>query len=110
MDEGPLSSDGIAFIPVRARQPPDNTSRPALVWNPFHEIYVAQSPGRMQRRELTHVCPFCADLTSGRVPQGTRAWVRPNDFPALEPPIGECYILIYAAQHDRTFADLSVNE
>src|SRR5262249_48376079 len=55
------------------------TSR--LVWNPFLGVYLAQSPARMRRRELTRECPFCADLTSGRVAPGTQAWIRPNDFP-----------------------------
>jgi UDPglucose--hexose-1-phosphate uridylyltransferase len=81
-----------------------------LVWNPLAGEYVALSPGRMQRREGTSDCPFCADLTSGRVPPGTRVWIRPNDFPALRPPAGECYILIYSAEHDRTFADLRPDE
>jgi UDPglucose--hexose-1-phosphate uridylyltransferase len=62
----------------------------------------------MQRRELTDACPFCADLTTGRVPPGTQAWIRPNDFPAIRPPVGEAYILINSAEHDRAFADLEV--
>jgi UDPglucose--hexose-1-phosphate uridylyltransferase len=77
-----------------------------LILSPLTGDYLAQSPGRMQRREGTQECPFCADLTSGRVPPGTQAWIRPNDFPALRPPAGECYLLIYSAEHDRTFADL----
>jgi len=77
-----------------------------LVWNPLLREYLAQSPGRMYRREATSDCPFCEDLTSGRVPPGTQAWVRPNDFPALRPPVGECFVLIYSADHDRTFAGL----
>jgi UDPglucose--hexose-1-phosphate uridylyltransferase len=77
-----------------------------LVWNPLTGEYLAQSPGRMQRREGSTECPFCADLTSGRVAPGTQAWIRPNDFPALHPPAGECYVLIYSAEHGRTFADL----
>lgn len=81
-----------------------------LVWNPLTREYLAQSPGRMERREGTSECPFCADLTSGRVPPGTQAWVRPNDFPALLPPVGECLVLIYSADHDRTFADLRAEE
>lgn len=81
-----------------------------LVLNPLTGDYLAQSPGRMQRREDVASCPFCADLAEGRVPPGTQAWIRPNDFPALRPPIGECYILIYSADHDRTFADLAPDE
>jgi UDPglucose--hexose-1-phosphate uridylyltransferase len=87
---------------------PDDDIR--LVWHPLLGEYLVQSPGRMQRREGMADCPFCADLTSGRVPPGTRAWIRPNDFPALRPPVGECYVLIYSAEHDRTFADLRADE
>jgi UDPglucose--hexose-1-phosphate uridylyltransferase len=81
-----------------------------LVWNPLAGEHVAFSPGRMRRREGSSDCPFCADLTNGRVPPGTRTWIRPNDFPALRPPAGECYILIYSPDHDRTFADLAPEE
>lgn len=95
-----------------APRPPEGVAAPLtrLVWNPLTREYLAQSPGRMQRREGTNECPFCADLTSGRVSPGTQAWVRPNDFPALLPPVGECLVLIYSADHDRTFADLSPDE
>jgi UDPglucose--hexose-1-phosphate uridylyltransferase len=79
-----------------------------LVWNPFLAQYTAQVPARMRRRELTSECPFCADLTSGRVAPGTQAWIRPNDFPAFQPPEGECLILIYSADHNRRFSDLAV--
>ncbi|HEV8193692.1 MAG TPA: galactose-1-phosphate uridylyltransferase [Ktedonobacterales bacterium] len=102
--------EDIMFIQVQPRQRPDAGPTSSLVWNPFHAIYVAQSPVRMQRLELADTCAFCADVTSGRIPPTTRAWIRPNDFPALQPPTGECYILIYAAGHDRSFADLSVDE
>ncbi|HEV7126406.1 MAG TPA: hypothetical protein VGN32_03070 [Ktedonobacterales bacterium] len=81
-----------------------------LILNPLTGEYLAQSPGRMSRREGARDCPFCADLTSGRVPPGTRAWLRPNDFPALRPPVGEAVILIYSADHTRTFADLAPEE
>ena len=81
-----------------------------LVWNPLLREFVAQSPGRMRRREDAAECPFCADLASGRVPPGTQAWIRPNDFPALRPPAGECFVLIYSDEHDRTFADLRPEE
>jgi len=84
------------------------TSTSRLVWNPFLGVYLAQSPVRMRRRELTSECPFCADLTSGRVATGTQAWIRPNDFPPLLPPQGEASILIYSADHDQTFAGLDV--
>ena len=96
------------------QQPPWASNDPAqetrLVWNPFLAEYTGLAPARMQRREGATECPFCADLTSGRVPPGTQAWIRPNDFPALHPPQGECLILIYSADHDRTFAGLTVPE
>src|SRR5262245_29024115 len=86
--------------------PPGGETR--LRWNPVTGDYLGQAPARMQRRELTDACPFCADLTSGHVSPGTQAWIRPNDFPAIRPPTGEAYILIYSADHDRTFAELDV--
>ena len=96
----------------------DDTSAPQrseppearLVWHPLLREYVAQTPGRMSRREDAADCPFCDDLTSGRVAPGTRAWIRPNDFPALLPPLGECFILVYSADHDRAFSDLRPEE
>lgn len=100
-----------------ADQAPDAEAHPAasadetrLIWNPFLGEWTGFSPARMQRRELAAECPFCADLTSGRVPPGSQTWIRPNDFPAFYPPTGECYVLIYSADHDRTFADLTVSE
>ncbi len=95
-------------LPGDAPDPGEPETR--LVWNPLLREYLAQSPGRMYRREATSDCPFCEDLTSGRVPPGTQAWIRPNDFPALRPPVGECFVLIYSADHDRTFADLRQEE
>jgi UDPglucose--hexose-1-phosphate uridylyltransferase len=62
----------------------------------------------MRRRELSTECPFCADLTSGRVAPDAQGWIRPNDFPPLRPPQGEAYILIYSADHHQTFAGLDV--
>ncbi len=88
--------------------PDDRCAR--LVWNSLWSEYSAQAPERMQRREGTADCPFCADLTSGRVDAHTQAWIRPNDFPALTPPTGECSILIYSRDHDRRFSDLTVDE
>jgi len=81
-----------------------------LVWNPFLDEWTGFSPVRMRRRELTAECPFCADLTTGRVPPDALAWIRPNDFPAFQPPLGESHILIYSPDHDRTFAELTVPE
>jgi galactokinase len=102
--------------PAQSGQPADGPetssleSDTRLVWNPFLAEYTGQAPARMRRLELTDDCPFCADLTTGRVPPESQAWIRPNDFPALQPPNGECYLLIYSADHDRTFADLTVPE
>ena len=81
-----------------------------LIWNELWHEYSAQAPARMQRREGTSECPFCADLSSGRIASDAQAWVRPNDFPALLPPDGECVILIYSREHEKRFADLSVDE
>jgi UDPglucose--hexose-1-phosphate uridylyltransferase len=94
----------------RAGSPTELASGSAarLVWNPFLDLYLAQSPARMRRRELTDECPFCEDLTGRRVPAGSEAWIRPNDFPPLRPPQGEAYILIYSADHHQTFAGLDV--
>ncbi|MEO7001615.1 MAG: galactose-1-phosphate uridylyltransferase [Ktedonobacterales bacterium] len=79
-----------------------------MVWNPLLGEYGAQAPGRMRRNEGTNACPFCADLTTGRVPPDTQAWIRPNDFPAFHPPTGECFVLIYSSNHDCAFTELSV--
>lgn len=84
--------------------------RGRLIWNALWHEYSAQAPGRMQRHEGSHDCPFCADLTSGRAAPDAQAWIRPNDFPALLPPDGECVILIYSRDHERRYADLAVNE
>jgi UDPglucose--hexose-1-phosphate uridylyltransferase len=64
----------------------------------------------MHRRELSEECAFCADLTTGRVPANTQTWIRHNDFPPFRPPQGECYILIYHPEHNRTFAGLTPDE
>ena len=105
MDKADLDTQDGSTEPAM-KQDAGSTTR--LVWNPFLGVYLAQSPARMRRRELTSECPFCADLTSGRVAPGTQAWIRPNDFPPLRPPQGEAYILIYSADHDQTFAGLDV--
>ncbi len=81
-----------------------------LIWNALWGEYTAQSPARMARREGSDDCSFCADLTSGRVPENARVWIRPNDFPALLPPDGECYILMYSREHDRRFSQLDLEE
>jgi UDPglucose--hexose-1-phosphate uridylyltransferase len=105
MDQDKPGAPGDSPEPA-LKQDTGSTSR--LVWNPFLGAYLAQSPARMQRRELTSECPFCADLTSERVAPGMQAWIRPNDFPPLRPPQGEAYILIYSADHHQTFAGLDV--
>jgi len=82
----------------------------ALIWNPILRQYLVNAPHRMNRREGTSSCPFCADLTSGRGDPLTQVWLHPNDFPPLSPPIGEAYVVIYSRDHDRTFTQLSVDE
>lgn len=82
----------------------------ALIWNPILRHYLVNAPYRMSRREGTTTCPFCADITSGRVDHQTQVWLHPNDFPPLSPPIGEAYVVIYSRDHDRTFTQLSVDE
>lgn len=92
----------------------DSRTRPGrrgrLIWNALWSEFTAQSPARMARNEGATDCPFCADLTSGVAPTGARAWIRPNDFPALEPPDGECYILVYSRDHDRRFSQFGPDE
>jgi UDPglucose--hexose-1-phosphate uridylyltransferase len=64
----------------------------------------------MNRREGTSECPFCADITCGRVGPETQVWLHPNDFPALKPPVGEAYVVIYNRDHDKTFIQLTEEE
>ncbi|MGZ6366671.1 MAG: galactose-1-phosphate uridylyltransferase, partial [Ktedonobacteraceae bacterium] len=82
----------------------------ALIWNPITRQYLINAPHRMSRREGTTSCPFCEDITSGRIDSQVRVWLHPNDFPPLTPPIGEAYVIIYSRDHDRTFTQLSVDE
>ena len=81
-----------------------------LMWNPILRQYVVNAPHRMNRREGTATCPFCADITEGRVSPDTQVWLHPNDFPPLLPPVGEAYVVIYNREHNRTFSQLSVDE
>ena len=81
-----------------------------LIWNPLLRQYLVNAPHRMNRREGTNACPFCADISEGKVSQETQVWLHPNDFPPLEPPIGEAYVVIYNRDHQRTFTQLSVAE
>lgn len=84
-----------------------NDLTPRLVWNPLLSEWLIQAPGRMNRREGVDTCAFCDDLRLGRVAPDASAWARPNDFPPLLPPAGECYIIIYSCEHDQTFLELS---
>jgi UDPglucose--hexose-1-phosphate uridylyltransferase len=81
----------------------------ALIWNPILRQYLVNAPHRMNRREGTTTCP-CADMTNGRVDSQTQVWLHPNDFPPVQPPTGEAYVVIYSRDHDRTFTQLSVDE
>ena len=82
----------------------------ALIRNPIARQYLVNAPQRMNRREGTATCPFCADITGGRVDPHTQVWLHQNDFPPLQPPIGEAYVVIYSRDHDRAFTQLSVDE
>lgn len=72
--------------------------------------FLVNAPHRMNRREGTTTCPFCADITEGKVAPDTQVWLHPNDFPPLQPPVGEAYVVIYNRDHNRTFTQLSVDE
>ncbi len=71
---------------------------------------VVQTPGRMSRGEHAAECPFCEAVAAGQWPEGETTWMRPNDFPPLRPPIGECYVLLYARAHDQSFAQLGQDQ
>ncbi|HLJ33431.1 MAG TPA: galactose-1-phosphate uridylyltransferase [Ktedonobacteraceae bacterium] len=81
-----------------------------LIWNPILRQFLVNAPHRMNRREGTDTCPFCADITEGKVGPDTQVWLHPNDFPPLQPPVGEAYVVIYSRDHHRTFTQLSVDE
>ena len=81
-----------------------------LIWNPILRQYMVNAPKRMNRREGTAECPFCADITSGKVAPDTHVWLHPNDFPPVLPPTGEAYVVIYSQDHHRHFTELSVDE
>ncbi|MHB8596960.1 MAG: galactose-1-phosphate uridylyltransferase [Ktedonobacteraceae bacterium] len=85
-------------------------SNTPLIWNPILRQFLVNAPHRMNRREGTDSCPFCADITEGEVSSETQVWLHPNDFPPLQPPIGEAYVVIYNRDHHRTFTQLSVDE
>lgn len=81
-----------------------------LIWNPILRQYLVNAPHRMNRHEGTTECPFCADITRGKVGPETQVWLHPNDFPPLLPAVGEAYVVIYNRDHDRTFVQLTVDE
>ena len=81
-----------------------------LVWNPLLRQYLVNAAHRMNRREGTSECPFCADITSGRVGPDVDVWLHPNDFPPLLPPVGEAYVVIYSRDHNKRFTQLTVDE
>lgn len=79
-------------------------------WNPILRQFVVNAPHRINRREGSNACPFCEDITQGRVGPDTRVWLHPNDFPPLQPPVGEAYVVIYNRDHHRSFAQLTIDE
>lgn len=81
-----------------------------LIWNPILRQYLVNAPHRMHRREGVTTCPFCADMTDGKIGPETQVWVHANDFPPLQPPVGEAYVVIYNRDHHRTFTQLTVDE
>ncbi|GAC1358641.1 MAG: galactose-1-phosphate uridylyltransferase [Ktedonobacteraceae bacterium] len=81
-----------------------------LVWNPILRQYLVNAAHRANRREGTTECPFCADITNGRVGSETNVWLHPNDFPPFKPPVGEAYVVIYSRDHHKKFTQLSVDE
>ncbi len=81
-----------------------------FVWNPILRSYLLNAPHRMNRREGTITCPFCADITSGKVAPHSRVWLHANDFPPMHPPAGEAYVVIYSQDHQRSFPQLNVDE
>src|SRR6266853_1008124 len=81
-----------------------------MIWNPILRQYVINAPNRMNRHEGTNACPFCEDITKGRVSPDAQVWLHPNDFPPLQPPVGEAYVVIYSRDHHRTFTQLTVDE
>jgi len=82
----------------------------ALVWNPILQQYLINAPHRMHRHEGTSSCPFCEDITEGKIGPDTQVWLHANDFPPFQPPVGEAYVVIYNRDHHRTFTQLTVDE
>lgn len=81
-----------------------------LVWNPILRQHLINAAHRMNRREGTSECPFCADITQGIVGPDQQVWLHPNDFPPVKPPVGEAFVVIYNRDHNRTFTQLSTDE
>lgn len=88
----------------------DTEAQTALIWHPILRQYLVNAPNRMNRREGTSACPFCADINDGKVASDAQVWLHPNDFPPFTPPIGEAYVVIYHRDHERRFTQLSVEE
>jgi UDPglucose--hexose-1-phosphate uridylyltransferase len=82
----------------------------SFIWNPILRQYLINAPNRMNRREGVTICPFCEDITSGKVAPDTQVWLHPNDFPPVQPPTGEAYVVIYSQDHARSFPQLTVDE
>ncbi len=81
-----------------------------LIWNPILRQHLVNAPHRMNRQEGIATCPFCADITGGKIGVETQVWLHLNDFPPLQPPVGEAYVVIYHRDHHRTFTQLTVDE
>jgi UDPglucose--hexose-1-phosphate uridylyltransferase len=81
-----------------------------FIWNPILRQYLVNAPNRMNRREGAAACPFCADITEGKVAPDAEVWLHPNDFSPFTPPTGEAYVVIYHRNHYRRFIQLSVTE
>jgi UDPglucose--hexose-1-phosphate uridylyltransferase len=88
----------------------DTAAQTTLIWHPILRQYLVNAPNRMNRREGTTACPFCADIDAGKVAPDAQVWLHPNDFPPFSPPIGEAYVVIYHWDHERRFTQLSVTE
>jgi UDPglucose--hexose-1-phosphate uridylyltransferase len=85
-------------------------SSTVLIWNPILGQFVVNAPHRMHRQEGASECAFCADIVEGRVGSDAQVWLHRNDYPALLPPVGEAYVVIYHRDHQRTFTQLTVDE
>ena len=81
-----------------------------LVRNPILRQYLINAPHRMNRREGVATCPFCADVTEGKINPETQVWLHANDFPPFQPPVGEAYVVIYHRDHQRTFTELTEDD